>query len=179
MNQHEKLKNIKAVIFDAHGVFFGEYIYFNPEHGEMLRKRSHVDGQGISLIRDAGIKVGFENGADPFVQSFLEKFNTKLPSAASGKWDKIAPINNVDEAEAWLKENNLTWEDCAYIGDDLSGYKIMQKAGFKAAPAQAEDVVKKIADWITPRRGGDGAIRDLCNAILEAKGIDPTTLNLS
>jgi 3-deoxy-D-manno-octulosonate 8-phosphate phosphatase (KDO 8-P phosphatase) len=64
------------------------------------------------------------------------------------------------------------------MGDDVGDFQVMQKAGFKASPAQAESLVKNISDFVAPRQGGNGAVRDFCNFLLETRGIDPTTLNL-
>ena len=78
----------------------------------------------------------------------------------------------------WLEKHAIGWDDCAYMGDDVHDYAVMKKVGLAAAPAQAEDVVKEISDFIAPRNGGDGAIRDLVNLIVKAKNIDPTSLEL-
>ena len=56
------------------------------------------------------------------------------------------------------------------MGDDLTDYDILQAVGLAAAPAQAEEVIKKIVHFVAARRGGDGAIRDLANFILTVQG---------
>lgn len=183
MNKN-KLKDIKAVAFDADGVLFTGRAFIHPETGEMLKERSHVDGQGISLLRAAGIKIAFVSGEKTgFVEKIGEKLNS-LPSVLSGKWQKVGIFTGfqghqkIKVIESWLKESEIDWQECAVMGDDLSDYKILKKAGIAVVPAQAEEVVKKIADYVTKRDGGNGAIRDFCNLILEAKGIDPITLAL-
>jgi 3-deoxy-D-manno-octulosonate 8-phosphate phosphatase (KDO 8-P phosphatase) len=81
--------------------------------------------------------------------------------------------DKVKTASLWLKEKNISWQNCAAMGDDLTDYHLLKESVFAVAPAQAEQEIKKIADFITPRTGGNGAIRDFCNLILEAKGINP------
>ncbi len=181
---NEKLKNIKAVAFDGDGVFFSGRVFIDPEKGEAYKERSHVDGQGISLLRAIGIKVAIVSSEKTgFIEKIGEKLNN-LPSVQEGKWAKMGIFTGpqgkgkVETLDNWLKENNLTWEELAIMGDDLSDYNMLKKAGFAAVPNQAEEVVKKIADYIAPREGGNGAIRDLCNLILEARDIDVTTLAL-
>lgn len=180
----EKLKKIKAVIFDGDGVLFSGRVLIDPEKGEVLKERSHIDGQGISLIRGVGIKVAFVSGEKTgFVEKIGEKLNS-LPSVLSGKWQKVGIFTGfqgdkkIEAVESWLKESGIDWQECAAMGDDLSDFKILEKVGVSAAPAQAEKVIKDIADFIAPREGGYGAIRDFCDVILEAKNIDSKTLAL-
>lgn len=181
---HVKAQAIKAVVFDGFGVFFSERVFVEPGRGEVLAERSHADGQGISFLRAAGILVGFASSEKTgFFETVGEKLNN-LPSVKEGRWKPIELFtgdrakDKVASVGAWLEQNSISWEECAYMGDDIGDYKIIQKVGFRGAPAQAEEIIKNLADYIAPRRGGDGAVRDFCNFILKAKGIDVTTLPL-
>lgn len=178
----EKLQKIKAVIFDIDGVFFTGRVFINPGKGELLKERSYIDGQGISLLRAIGIRIAFITGEKTgFIEMIGEKLNS-LPSVKDGKWPKIdiyaghIGSKKVDIAEQWLNKINVNWGECAFMGDDVADYKLLQKVGVAAAPAQAEEVVKKIVHYISTREGGKGAVRDFCNSVLEARGIDPTSL---
>ncbi|MDO8663919.1 MAG: HAD hydrolase family protein [Candidatus Wildermuthbacteria bacterium] len=180
----EKLKRIKAVVFDGDGVFFSGRVFVDPEKGEALKERSHIDGQGISLLRAIGIRVAMISGeATGFLEKIGEKLNS-LTSVKNGDWPKMGIFTGhqggqkVETIESWLKEVGVSFEECAAMGDDLADYQLLKKVGVAAAPAQAEEVIKKIAHYIAPREGGNGAIRDLCNLILEAKEVDPTSLVL-
>lgn len=179
----EKLKKIKAIIFDADGVLFSGRVFVQPETGETLKERSHVDGQGISLLRDAGIRIAFVTGEKTgFLQVICSKLNS-LPSVVSGKWPKIDFFiglqgnDKVGAIDEWLQKNKINWQECAVMGDDIADYQILKKAGVAVAPVQAEKIIKGIAHYITEREGGNGAIRDLCNLILEVKGINQITSN--
>lgn len=178
------LKNIKAAVFDGDGVFFTGRVLILPEKGEYLKERSHVDGQGVSLLRAAGIHVALVSGETTgFLEAVGQKLNT-LPSVRDGKWPPIAVFtgpqgkDKVAAVERWLGGLGISWGECAAMGDDVSDYELLKKAGFAAVPRQAEEAVKKISHYVAPREGGNGAIRDLCNLILEAKGIDATALEL-
>jgi len=180
----EKLKKIKAVAFDGDGVFFTGIVFIDPEKGEALKERSYIDGQGISLLRAIGIKVAFISGEKTgFVEKIGEKLNS-LPSVKKGKWARMAVFTGLqgqDKVETigkWLEEIKVNWEECAAMGDDLADYQLLKKVGIAAVPAQAEEIIKKIADYVTPRQGGKGAVRDFCNLILEAKEIDISSLTL-
>lgn len=180
----EKLKKIKAVVFDGDGVFFSGQVFVSPEKGEALKERSHVDGQGISLLRGIGLRVAIISGEKTgFLERIGEKLNS-LPSVKNGDWPAMGIFTGhqggqkVDIIGNWLKEIGADWSECAAMGDDLADLELLLKVGVAAAPAQAETVIKEITDFIAPREGGNGAIRDLCNLILEAKGIDVRDLKL-
>lgn len=180
----ERLKKIKAVVFDGDGVFFSGRVFVAPEKGEVLKERSHVDGQGISLLRAIGLRIALVSGEKTgFLEKIGEKLNS-LPSVKSGKWSKIGIFTGfqsgqkIEIVENWLKKIGVKWEECAAMGDDITDYQLLKKVGFAVAPAQAEIIIKKIVRYVAPREGGNGAIRDFCNLILEVKKIDPTSLDL-
>lgn len=180
----DKLKNIKAVVFDVDGVLFTGRAFVHPESGEMLKERSHIDGQGISLLRALGIQIAFVTGEKTgFLTVICNKFNS-LPSVESGKWEKVGCFlglqgeNKVEAIDEWLTSKNISWQECAAMGDDLADFQMLKKSAFASAPAQAEKIIKNIADYVAEREGGNGAVRDLCNLILEAREIDPTALSL-
>ncbi|MFZ2886910.1 MAG: HAD hydrolase family protein, partial [Minisyncoccia bacterium] len=131
-----------------------------------------------------GIQIAFiTSEKEGFFEPIIEKLNN-LPSVKEGRWPPVALFmgdagkNKSETIGKWLSESSISLDECAYMGDDLGDYEIMQKVGFAAAPAQAEDIIKKISHFIAARRGGDGAIRDFVNYILKEKNIDPTTLSL-
>jgi len=183
-NLEEKLNKIKAVAFDGDGVLFTGRVLIDPIKGEILKERSYVDGQGISLLRSAGLRIAFVSGEKTgFIEKLGEKLNS-LPSVKKGKWPKIAFFvgcqggNKVEAIENWLKEIGVDWSECAAMGDDLADYQLLKKVGLAVVPSQADTIIKEIAHYITPREGGNGAIRDFSNLILKTKGINPTLLNL-
>lgn len=182
--QRTAAKNIQAVVFDSLGVFFSEVVLHDKTTGEVMRTRSHADGQGISLLRSAGIRIAIiTSEKEGFLEPIVTKLNN-LPSVKEGRWVPIecfmgdAGKDKVATIDTWLQTSNLTWDVCAYMGDDLGDYAVMQKAGFAAAPAQAEEVIKNISHFVASRRGGDGAIRDFANFVLSEKDVDVTQLEL-
>lgn len=181
---NEKLKKIKAVVFDGDGVFFSGKVFINPEKGEVLKERSFIDGQGISFLRAVGIRVALISGEKTgFIEQIGEKLNS-LPSVKEKKWSEIdiftgyQGTKKVEIIDNWLKKIKVEWQECAAMGDDISDYKLLKRVGVASAPAQAEDIIKEIVDYVTPREGGNGAIRDFCNLILKVKKINFNILNL-
>lgn len=180
-----KLKSFKGLILDADGVWFTGHEYrMTLPSGEVaiMKKRHFHDGQGLSFLRALGIKVVFATGEGEPLQSIVEKIN-ELPSVQSGEW---APVDlfmgelkkggKTASLEAWMQKYGLSWEQCAYIGDDRTDLEAMQKAGLKVAPANARRLIKKIADITLQTAGGEGAIREFAEMVLDARSIDEATL---
>ena len=116
------------------------------------------------------------------MNSIIQKLNT-LPSVVSGDWKTISLFTKqlqkggkVQSIENWLKAKELTWEDCAYIGDDRTDFEAMSMAGLKVAPANATRVIRKIADIVLEKEGGKGAIREFAEMTLDSRGVDESNL---
>lgn len=186
MDLIERAKNIKALVLDGDGVIFTGHVIEGAD-GPLAKMRSHADGQGISLLRSAGIVVACVTGESENSASFLERLVEKwnnLPSTKSGAWKPIAIFTGaerhkkVEIIQRWLSKYGVGWEACAAMGDDMTDYDILQTVGLSAAPAQAEEIIKRMVHYVAPRSGGHGAVRDLANVILEAQGIDIAKLTL-
>lgn len=180
----DRLIRVKAVIFDGDGVLFTGRVFTDPERGELLKERSHIDGQGISLLRSSGVKVAFVSSeATGFLESLGKKMND-LPSVKSGAWPPVLIAtgqqgkDKITAVEKWVNDSGFSWQECAAMGDDLSDYQLMEKVGLAACPANAQVIVRARAHFVAEHNGGDGAVRDLANAIISAKGLDPTRLAL-
>jgi len=182
----ERAKNIKALILDSDGVIFTGHVLEGAD-GPLAKIRSHADGQGVSLLRSLGIVVCCitgETGVNAsFLESLVKKWNN-LPSVISGRWKPVAMFAGAerklktDIAKTWLATHGLNFGACAAMGDDMTDYEILAEVKLAAAPSQAEEIIKKRAHFVTERRGGDGAIRDLANLIFTAQGTDPANLSL-
>ncbi|MBI2098124.1 MAG: hypothetical protein HYT49_00465 [Candidatus Wildermuthbacteria bacterium] len=184
---------IDAVVFDVDGVLFPtevtEGFYDAAGNPVRIKTRSYTDGQGVSLLRAIGIRVAFvTNEKDDHaraVAGVVEKWNT-LPSSektiGDGGWPKVSLYTGmggdkkVVAAELFLQEFGGSFERCAMMGDDLVDVPLLRRVALRAAPAQAEKVVRDLCHFVAERAGGKGAIRDFANFVLEARGIDPTAL---
>ncbi|MBI3088773.1 MAG: hypothetical protein HYY99_00720 [Candidatus Colwellbacteria bacterium] len=181
------IQTIKATIFDVDGVLTDNTVPFEREKG--TRFRSYYDGQGTSLLRAVGIRLCFitnekgENAAG--IEDLVNKLNN-LPSSRKGDnpngWEHIKLYTGmggdkkVVAAEEWLTEIGISFNECGFMGDDLVDLALMKKVAFRAAPISGEEVIRNMCHFVSTRPGGHGAIRDLANFILAARGIDPTTL---
>ena len=181
----EKLKTAKVLLLDADGVWFTGFETRGVlPSGEslVLKSRHHHDGQGLSFLRAIGMRVVFVSGEGEPLQSIVKKLN-ELPSAKSGAWmpvevftgqlklgDKVASI------EAWFSKNTVSWSDCIYVGDDRNDVEAMKKVGLSVCPGDARRPAKRIAELVLQSSGGAGAIRELAELILDARGIDENSL---
>jgi len=175
----EAAKRIRVLLLDSDGVLNTGQVIEGIEGKPRLR--NFVDGQGVSWLRAHGIRVAIltnESGksSNPAAQ-IVEKWNG-LPSCMNGNWEPVKFFTDVGReekvaaAEDWIKELGVSWAECAHMGDDVSDYDLLLKVGLPACPAQAEFFIKKICTFHAERTGGNGAIRDLCNLILEAQNAD-------
>ncbi len=184
------VKNLKAFAFDVDGVLFpNENWWFSDD--VFARRRSLYDGQGISLLRAIGVRVVFITSAKGDmakpIKSLIEKWNV-LPSSKTDSnpngWEHVRLYDTQSSSmkkeslEAWLAEIGVSNQECGAMGDDLVDLAMLQTTGFAVAPAQAEQIVKDRCHFVAIRNGGEGAIRDVVNYILEIRNIDPTTLPL-
>jgi YrbI family 3-deoxy-D-manno-octulosonate 8-phosphate phosphatase len=181
----DRLKGLKGLILDADGVWFTGHEYrmtLADGQAVIMKKRHFHDGQGLSFLRALGIKVVFATGEGEPLQSIVQKIN-ELPSVQSGEWTPIELFvgelkkgGKVASLETWMQKHNLSWGECAYIGDDHTDLEAMQKAGLKVAPANARRVITKIADITLQTAGGEGAVREFAEMVLDARSVDEATL---
>jgi YrbI family 3-deoxy-D-manno-octulosonate 8-phosphate phosphatase len=185
-----KLIKFKALVLDADGVFFDgkETRIFNKKGEFMITKtRDFKDGQGLSLLRDAGILIFFASGEVEPLMSIIDKMND-LPSVKKNKWKPIdfslsvSSEGKIDSTEKWLKNNDVDWADVVYIGDDLNDLSIIKKVnelgGLTMAPKNATRNIKKVVQFKLSKKGGNGAIREFSELVFDARNIDETTLSL-
>jgi len=180
-------KRIKVFLCDSDGVMFANTVLMGAPF--KAKSRSYYDGQGVSLLRAIGIHVAFITnehgpGADA-IRETVAKFNM-LPSSQKATnpngWPHVVLYEDrggakkIEAAQAFLDEHGWTFEDAAFMGDDLVDVPLLKRVSLPAAPAQAEAAVRRICSFVSERDGGGGAIRDFANMVLEARGIDPFTL---
>ena len=157
-----KAQGIRVAFFDVDGVLTDGGLYFSGE-GEVLKRFHTLDGHGLKMLQKAGITPAVVTGRDsPALR--LRLSNLGVTHARFGTEDKVPA------AEAILGELGLQWHQAAAMGDDWPDLPVMRRSAFACAPANAHDEVLAVADWITPRSGGEGAVRQLCDLLLAARG---------
>lgn len=163
MNQfNEKAKAIKLLIVDVDGVLTAGHLIYN-EHGVHLKAFHVHDGLGLQLLKKSGIKIAA-------ITTCVAKLNqTRLEALGFdevflGQKDKRAAYQQLAD------KYQLRDEQIAYMGDDLPDLANIRRAGLGVVPANAVPTLKTYADWQTSKRGGDGAVRELCEQLMQAQG---------
>lgn len=156
-------RDIKLLILDVDGVLTDGSIILDNGNNEY--KAFHVrDGHGIRMLIHAGIKVAIITGR---YSKVVERRAHEL-----GITDVFQKCLKKKAAYAQLlKQHSLKDHEVAYVGDDIIDAPIMAVVGLPVAVADAADEAKKYALMITKNRGGRGAVREITDFILKAKGL--------
>lgn len=158
----EKAFKIRLLILDVDGVLTDGKLYFSAE-GESLKVFSSLDGHGIKMLQATGVEVAIITGRESKALD-LRMANLGIQHYFRGREDKI---NALDEL---LESLQLHDEQIAYLGDDLPDLPVIQRVGLGMAVANAYSFVKLHADWCTRNKGGDGAVREACDFIMDSQG---------
>lgn len=160
----EKAAKIKWFFCDIDGTLTDGGIYYSPE-GELLKRFSLRDGTGFFLLKQCGIKTGFittENS--PIVEQRAQKL--KIDKYIYGTYRKIEAM------EDFIKSEGLTFENIAFIGDELNDIKLLKACGLSFAVGDADHRVKDVADIHCTKFGGHGAFREAVELLVNLKGVD-------
>jgi 3-deoxy-D-manno-octulosonate 8-phosphate phosphatase (KDO 8-P phosphatase) len=158
----ERAKKIKLLAMDVDGVLTDGSLYFGNS-GEEIKAFSILDGLGIKLLRDAGIKPAIITGRSSTLL-LRRAAELKIELIYQGREDKLVAL---EELRADL---NLEMDEIAYVGDDLPDLSAIRQAGLGVTVANGHHFVARHADWQTKAAGGQGAIREVCELILKAQG---------
>lgn len=153
------MKNIKALFMDVDGTLTDGIVYIG-NLGELCKGFYVRDGIGILKIVNAGIEpIILTSRESDIVKRRAEELG--ITSIYQGFREKKQQFLDI------LKEKDYHPDNVAYIGDDINDLECMKIAGWSGCPADAENEVKKIADFISNKKGGNGAVREFCEWLLK------------
>ncbi|WP_180125293.1 HAD family hydrolase [Rhodoferax sp. BLA1] len=155
-------QGIRVVFLDVDGVLTDGGLYFS-EGGETLKRFNTLDGHGLKLLQRAGITPAVITGRDSKPLR-LRLAALGIEHAVFGTEDKRPA------AEAILQTLGLDWTQAAAMGDDWPDLPVLTRCALACAPANAQAEVSARAHYVTRLRGGDGAVRELCDLLLVASG---------
>lgn len=156
-------RGIQLLVLDVDGVMTDGGIILDGEGNEL--KRFHVrDGHGIKMLKAAGIEVAIITGRYSKVVERRAK-ELGITNLYQRCTDKEAALDEL------LSKLGVAEEATAYVGDDILDIAIMRRAGLSAAVADAHEDAKANAIMVTKNPGGRGAVRELTDFILKAKGL--------
>lgn len=148
---------IKLVAFDVDGVLTDGSLTFD-EFGHEYKTFNAKDGQGIVNLNKAGIITAIITARNNGTVEHRAK-NLNITELHQGSKNKIATLETI------MAKYDIKFEEIAYMGDDLPDICILEKVGLKGCPNDAVDEVKKIANFISTKNGGRGAVREFCDYI--------------
>ncbi len=161
-NYKEKLRKIKAFVFDFDGVLSDGKVYVHSD-GEQVRATNVKDGYALQYALKKGYRVVVISGG--FAESMRLRYKD-FP----GMDMFLSVKDKVLVYKEYLEKNGLKPEETLVMGDDIPDYPMMQLAGVKCCPADASLEVQQLADYISIRNGGDGAVRDVIEQTLRLHG---------
>jgi 3-deoxy-D-manno-octulosonate 8-phosphate phosphatase (KDO 8-P phosphatase) len=157
-----RLKGVKLLSLDVDGVLTDGGLYYTND-GQQLRKFNVKDGMGLQRVRAAGVEVALISAAKaPAILHRAESLG--LGYALVGCEDKLAGLANI------CGELGLDLVDAAHMGDDLNDLTVLEAVGLPLSVPDAVPEVRAVAAYITSRRGGDGAVREICDLMVAAHG---------
>lgn len=148
---------IDVVVTDFDGVHTPDTVYVGQDGQETVRV-SRSDGMGVELLSASGRRLLImSKETNPVVSARAAKLGVEVLQSVNNKADAL---------QAWLCANNVSADRTAYLGNDVNDLGPMAVVGWPIAVADARDEVREAARLILTRRGGDGAVRELCDLVL-------------
>ena len=164
MNSEEfkqKLNKIKLLIMDVDGTLTDSAMFYS-KNGEELKRFSTRDGMGITLLQLGGIDSAIITSENSDI-ALARANKLKIHHIILGSHNKINSIIELAE------KLSISLENIAYIGDDVNDAQAMKICGATACPNDAVNHIKQIVDYICSHNGGNGAVREFAELILESQ----------
>jgi 3-deoxy-D-manno-octulosonate 8-phosphate phosphatase (KDO 8-P phosphatase) len=162
MNFKQRLNRITTIMFDIDGVLTDGKVLV-MESGEMVRNIYSKDGYALNQAVNKGYRIVIISGGN----------NTAVQAALTRNGVRDVFIRQHDKLACYKEfktANNLTDEEILFMGDDLPDHEIMCVAGVAACPNDAASEIKAICQYISPRNGGEGCVRDIIEQVMKVQG---------
>ncbi|MDR2364703.1 MAG: phenylphosphate carboxylase subunit delta [Zoogloeaceae bacterium] len=152
---------VSLMAFDIDGVMTDGRLYYT-DAGQEIKAFSVLDGQGLRFLQQAGVTLAVITGRVSGVVAARAR-DLEIRHLFQGVSDKHACMR------ALLSQQNLPWTDAGYMGDDVIDLPVLRAVGFAAAPINAHSQVLAAGCLVTAAKGGEGAVREVCDFILAAR----------
>ncbi|WP_278599120.1 acylneuraminate cytidylyltransferase [Bacteroides nordii] len=151
---------IKLFLTDVDGTLTDGGMYYS-ENGDEMKKFNTRDGMGLQLLRERGIKTGIITSENTkIVENRANKLKVDFLYQGNKDGGKIAAAKEICETMG------ITLEEVAYIGDDINCLNLLENVRLSFCPSDAMDKVKNVVDYISEKKGGEGAVRDCIEYLL-------------
>lgn len=153
---------VRLMGFDIDGVMTDGRLYFGPE-GDFCKAFFSRDGLGLKLLAKSGVKLAIITGRDSSIVT-QRAANLGIGLVLQGIEDKRAAMSSL------LARENLTFEQCGYMGDDMIDLPLLKTCGFSATVPDGHEMVRRHVCYVARAQAGAGAVREVCEFILRAQG---------
>ncbi|MCF6351241.1 MAG: HAD-IIIA family hydrolase [Flavobacteriaceae bacterium] len=161
-NYKEILPEITTLIFDIDGVLTDGTVTIFP-NGELIRKMNIKDGYALKTAVDMGFNICIISGGNN--KSVLTRLqNLGIKDIYLGVHTKT------NQLYEYLENNQLKLENVLYMGDDIPDYQVMELVALPTCPQDAAPEIKNIAKYVSHKKGGNGAVRDIIEQVLKVQG---------
>lgn len=165
----QRAKDIRVLLLDVDGVLTDGGLYFT-ENGETSKRFNTLDGHGLKLLQRAGVEPVIITGRDSAaLRVRLNALNIQY--AHFGVEDKHSA------AQSALQSLGLSWAQTAAMGDDWPDLRMLLPSTLACAPPNAHREVLSRVHWVTQAPAGHGAVREVCDLLLQARGDYAALLN--
>ena len=163
----KRLASIKALILDVDGVLTDDHIFAGPDGLEL--KQFHIgDGLTIVLALRAGLEIIImSNRPSAATTTRMNDLRVKHVIQISGSKDRLV--------QEYIDQNRLPirLEEAAFIGNDIMDIPLMRRVGLKICVNDAYDELKAMVDYVTAKKGGSGAVREILEMYFTGRGLKP------
>jgi len=173
---NEKAARIRLLIFDVDGVLTDGSLFVGDD-GQEYKAFNSRDGHGIKMLLKYGVEVAIITGRSSQVVEH-RMANLGITHIYQGKLDKLpayeelrGKLEKLPAYEELRTKLGVSPEETAYVGDDVVDLPVMRRVGLAIAVQDAHPLVCQHSHWQTPSAGGRGAARDVCEMLMEAKGV--------
>ncbi len=165
-------RRIRLLGLDVDGVLTDNGVFLGLVDGEAVElKRFDIqDGLGLMLLRSAELPVIWLSGR------FSQATATRARELDVEELLQVAGPEKLPAFAALLERRGIAWEEAAFVGDDLADLQVLRRVGLPIAVANAVAEVKAVASYVTRASGGHGAVREVAEALLKARGEWPDML---
>jgi len=165
----ERASRIRLLVLDVDGVLTDGLLYFDNQ-GNETKAFCTRDGLGMKAVQSQGIELALITGRQSEIVA-RRASQLGITHIYQGRNDKLNAFNEL------LSETGMNEQQVCFAGDDWIDIPVLDRVGLSVTVADADPLVKSRVHWITTRDGGRGAVREICDLILAARGLDQRVLD--
>jgi len=158
----ERAKRVRLMVFDVDGVLTDGRLWYGPE-GETIKVFHAADGHGLKMLAASGVRIALLSGRR---STAVERRAAELgiTQVLQGIEDKRPAF------ERLLAQAGMRPDSAGFMGDELVDLPVMTRCAFACAPCEAPEFVRRHAHYVSRAPGGAGAVRELCELLMQAQG---------